>query len=1379
GPSEPRRRWLRPLRILLWLIAQLVILALVVLGFVLGTQSGLRAAVAIAEDLAPDRISVDRTEGRILGALRITGLRLDLPGLELDLGSLYLDWRPAALIGGRLEVVELTGADIAIAVEPGPEKAPEPFEPPRIELPIGVEIGRVLVERLSFTEQGAPPQSAIRLERAELSATAVGDRLELHRLDARLSQPMAEAEATGSARLTGDYPLSLDLSWRFEQAPALRLSGAGTVSGDLQRLEVAHHVSGSAELELEAQIRSVLDAPNWEGQILLSAVRLPEIVDGAPTLHLAGELHTAGGLDDATLTGRLLGSAPDLPDVGELQAELDIGWAAKVLAVRTLRLGEDHSGARLNLAGTLDLNGRQPVFALAGFWERLRWPLAGDAVAEVPTGRLEVGGDLEAFWYSMAAQVSGPRLPEMRLVLSGTGNAEGTDLAGLSIDTLGGRIDGKGRVEWSPMLSWDLALVVSEIDPGVHYSGLDGRVGLKAESRGGLDAGYGFRLKVDADISAYPAAVLNLAGTGGADQVKLESLSIETLGGLVQGTGHLLWSPTLRWDLSLDADDLDPGRHYPDLGGRVALKLRSSGGLEAGYRYSLDGGAELRGYPRTVLSLAGTGDGVSTRLETLSVEVLGGRIDGAAELAWAPVLRWDAGLELAGLDPGTVLADWPGRIGGGLESSGEISEAGPAFTARVIDLAGELRGYPVRVQVDTAVGGGFLELRRLLAESATTRFSADGRVPLPAVGETDGAPSAAPADLRFALDSPDLSALLPGARGSLSANGSIGGTLSAPAISLRLEGRDAALAGQGIERIAARADIDLGAGGPVTLDVDGENLFAGGQRFAVLRVIGRGSIGSHRLDASLEGDALSLSLGAVGALEKAGSYRGALEQLELASEGFGSWELQERARYSFEQGRISVGPVCIGNGDDSGGCAELQQQAPGELEARLDVPRIGLEVLSPVLPEMLAVNGFVRAEARFRRAGGMLSGTARVQLPEGRIGVALAEAKDELVFSGAGADLRLDDSGLTAELAVPLQEVGSIDARVALPGLGGPAGGDPALRGDVAVRLDGLARVARLLPDVTAVSGSIDGDARLSGTLGQPQVSARLAVRDLGLTVPLIGLEIAQASLTLESQTSSLLTVDGSALVGGGRLEIDGTAQMAEQGPSVKVDVRGDQLKVADSKEYFALVAVDLQAGVGPGGAAVRGEVKVPEARIMPRTIPSGATQPSPDVVLEEGGDRKEPVPLHIDVLARLGDAVSIDAFGLRALLRGDLRVTKAPQKGLIGDGQLEVVEGTYRVTLPGEKLVTAIGKPLTIEQGIVVFAKTPIDNPGLILRAQREGGDLTAGVRVLGTIKSPKLAFFSESDPDLTQSEITSYLVTGVPPKRGAEADARALSVG
>jgi len=93
--------------------------------------------------------------------------------------------------------------------------------------------------------------------------------------------------------------------------------------------------------------------------------------------------------------------------------------------------------------------------------------------------------------------------------------------------------------------------------------------------------------------------------------------------------------------------------------------------------------------------------------------------------------------------------------------------------------------------------------------------------------------------------------------------------------------------------------------------------------------------------------------------------------------------------------------------------------------------------------------------------------------------------------------------------------------------------------------------------------------------------------------------------------------------------------------------------------------------------------------------------------------------------------------------------------------------------------LMAAVGKPLTVEQGILVFAKTRLDNPGLVLTAQREGGDVTAGVRVLGTIKKPKLAFFSESDPDMSQSEITSYLITGVPPKRDGAEDARSLAVG
>ena len=1363
--SRPRRRW-RPLRLLLSLVLQLLILTLLLLGFVLGTQSGLRTAIAVTEDLAPGMLQVGSADGRILGELRLQGLKLDLPGLALDLGHLHLDWSPGSLFGGTLRISDLSVSDVDIVVEPGPEKESEPFELPQIELPIGIDVERVLVERLSFSQTGAAPEAAIRLERAELSATALGDTVDLRRLDAQMAQPEVTAEVKGNARLTGDYPIDLSLDWQFKQAPALSLTGAGKVTGDLAALHVSHRITGSADLKLDADLRDVLSAPSWNGNIRVDEVRLPEIVADAPPVNLKAELKTDGNLDQARLTGTLSGDAPELPDFGQLSAELDLGWSDNILAIDALKLNETQSGAMLDLAGTLDLNGAQPAFVLSAVWERLRWPLTGDALAESPQGKLEVDGDLDAFRYALTAQALGQQIPEASLTLTGTGDTAGTKLEQLLLETLGGRVEAKGSAGWSPTLTWDLALNAADIDPGLQWAGFEGKIALKADSSGGLDDGFAYQAKLDAALAAYAAAVVNLSGTGTGERARIDTLNIETLGGGIEGSGEVAWVPALTWDLTLNANDLDPGRHYPGLEGRVALDLISSGGLEQGFSYNVKGNANLAAYPPVVLDIDGTGGADRTKLETLAVQLLGGRIDGAAQVAWAPELSWSTALTAKDIDPGKLLADWPGRIGGRIESNGKLTATGPDLTARIIDFGGDLRGYPVRLEADAAVRGEEVELRRLQANSGATRLSADGRL-------TDRLA------FRFDFNSPDLGTLLPDAKGRLSANGRVGGTLTAPSLALSLDGTDVELGGQGIERIAGQADVGLGEGGVFNIDIDGANLFAGGQRFETLSIQGNGSMAAHSLAVSVDGDHLTLALGAEGALADAGAYSGALQRLVLTTQEFGAWSLQRPARFSIAQGRIAAGPLCIGNDNDSGACAEFEQQQPGRFDVSLDAERIALDILNPLLPEPTVMNGFVRANAKFRGEGNVLIGGAQFQLPIGEIEVALPDTKDKLVFSGTGLDLRATAAGLNATLAVPMEGVGRVDGKVSVPGFNLAGGGDPALRGAVDIRLTNLSRISNLVPDLTDVTGAIDGDIDLTGTLGNPGIRGALGLRQVGLRVPLIGLVISDTNLKIESQGANSLSVDGGALIGGGRLGISGSGQILDQGLSAKVNITGDKLKVADSEEYFALLSTDLKAGVGPAGAAIQGEIVIPEARIMPRTIPAGAVQPSPDVVMEDQATKPEALPMHIDVLAKLGKQISIDAFGLRGLLRGNLRITKLPNKGIVGDGQLEVVDGTYRVSIPGLGLVTAIGKPLTIKQGIVVFAKTPIDNPGLILNAVRDGGDVTAGVRVLGTIKNPKLAFFSESDPNLTQSEITTYLVTGVPPKRDAGKDEQALSVG
>ena len=200
APQPRRRHRARPLRWIASLLGVVLILMVMALVFVLGTQTGLRALLAVTDDLAPGLIQVSRAEGRLLGRLELDDLALRLPGLDASIGSLILDWRPGALFTGTLRVRALRASDIALVTEPSADE--QPLELPSIRLPIGIQIEQALIERFSYREAGAPPESAIKLTRAELSATANGDLVEFKRLTAELSQPVrARAHPRpGSAR---------------------------------------------------------------------------------------------------------------------------------------------------------------------------------------------------------------------------------------------------------------------------------------------------------------------------------------------------------------------------------------------------------------------------------------------------------------------------------------------------------------------------------------------------------------------------------------------------------------------------------------------------------------------------------------------------------------------------------------------------------------------------------------------------------------------------------------------------------------------------------------------------------------------------------------------------------------------------------------------------------------------------------------------------------------------------------------------------------------------------------------------------------------------------------------------------------------------------
>ena len=1256
-----RRPWLRlPLAILL----QLVLLIIAVLIWLLATQSGLRFALGLADDFAPGLLQVERAEGRILGDLNLTGIKVRVPGLELDLGEAVLHWSPLSVLGGTLRIQELSARDVRLLTEPSDEPVEEvpqdhqiPLQLPDVALPIGIELEQVLVERVSIVQTGDSPPFEV--DRASLSASMRGGRITLRELNVALPQPRLEAAAKGSAELVGDYPVDLSLTWSFTQEPGLTLQGVAGIGGDLQRLRIEHRLTGSAEVELDAVVQTVLEAPNWEATLTIERVDLPAIQADLPALDLQGRLTTSGDLNEARVQGKVSGEAPELPDFGHLVVDLDLVWRDLVLNIAALQLKEKKSAALFTVEGAVDLNNDVGRFDIRAAWEKLRWPLTGVLIAEARQGKLDASGTFDAYLYSVQADVWGRDFPEISLHLVGEGDQQSTQIKALELDTLEGKVSTTGDVSWAPQPSWDLAL---------------------------------------------------------------------------------------------KADGIDTVGQWPDIPVKLALSLTSSGDLDA-FRYDLKGQVDSAAVPSAKLALSGKGDIRGTEVETLRVDTLGGKIEAKAQAAWDPQVTWDATVDLADIDPGVQWVEWKGSLGGKLASTGRLTEEGPDLTAVIEGLAGKLRGYPVQADGKVAMTGSDIDIQEFLFASGPSQVSAGGTV-----GEL--------LDLRFDLQSPDLRSLLPDATGSISAKGTVGGSLKAPAVKLDLGAKGVEVAGQGIERLSGKADLDLAGGGNMRIDLDGERLSAGGMLFDSFTIKGDGELAAHRLNASLQGEPLALELVATGGLGENNAYRGQIGSLSIRSQDFGTWRLQQKADVALAGEQLKAGPLCIRDQAGSGGCVGFEQSRAGDWTAKLDLDKLAFDLVKAFIPEGMILEGYLGGKADFKAEGDLLTGTADMRIPQGVVRTDTGQSIEMLNFSSSAIKLDAGASGLQARLNIPLAKLGGLNGDVTLPGwsLANPARPDQPLRGRIKASIDDLALVSRLVPDVSNVTGNIDVDLGVSGSIARPGVKGHARLASGGLEVPLIGLALSDLAFNAEAVSLERINYSGGFTAGDGRLEIKGHSLFGSAGLDTQIEVSGERLTLANSSEYFLLASPNIRVDAGPKGAVVDGEVTIPEARIRPRSIPAGTVSPSSDVVIGTEVQEQAAYALDLNLRLKLGKNVKVDAFGLTARLAGDLRVLQMPGKDLLGDGQLEVIDGSYRLSTVGS-LTTAIGKPLTVEQGLIVFAKTPLSNPGLVLTAKREGGDVTAGVRVFGTIKNPKLTFFSDSDPGMTQSEVTNYLVTGIPP--------------
>ena len=837
--------------------------------------------------------------------------------------------------------------------------------------------------------------------------------------------------------------------------------------------------------------------------------------------------------------------------------------------------------------------------------------------------------------------------------------------------------------------------------------------------------------------------------------LELKPLVVDVFGGRVvaRGRGDFTDPDAADFRFSVNARDLSFGGSAatadaaatPAIGASVDFGIA---GTTA--RWAAIGQATLtRAEQQATLDFDGRGDAEGMDLRTARVEMPTGTLDATGRVAWAPALGWEIEATLAGFDPGYFTSGWDGAVNGRFATTGRTrDDGGLEVQAEAQRLGGSLRGRKLSGEGRFAMHG---------PATGQTRTDYEGEVALTLGGSRiDARGTVARAlDIDATLSPLQLADLLPGAAGTLRGTLGLTGTRDAPDIAADLDGSGLQYGDYTADALRIDGRLPWSGGGG-TLAIAAQGLDAG-VALDTVRIDARGAVEDLQLDASARGEIGALDLAGNVQRDNRGRWQGTLASLQLDPAKGATWRLQSPARFAQTAGGFTLSQGCFSSG-------------AGSLCASADWPRGGLVVdgnglplslVEPYLPRRddgrpWRLNGDIAIDAQVRPAGNAYQGTARITSSGGGLRIGDRARNDVIGYDDLALDAAFDAQRIRATLDGDFNGGGRLDARV-------ETGWDAyaPLAGEVAIDTDELTWLELFSPDILEPRGTLTGRITLAGTRAEPALGGQARLAGFTAEVPSLGIVLEQGNLQLDALPDGTARIAGRVRSGEGTLTVDGSlGWRADAGGTTAplvLDIGGSNLLVSDTRDLRAIASPDLDVRYGAGQPlTVTGEVVVPSALIDLERLDRGVSV-SPDVVVLDPVDPGEGpgsvLDLALDLTLVMGDDVKLRGFGLDGTLGGQLRVRAQPGREMTATGVLEA-GGEY----------TAYGQDLRITRGRLQWSNSPIADPRLDIRAEREiaAREVTAGIDVTGRVSSLEANVWS--DPATSQSDALSYLTLGRP---------------
>ncbi len=777
----------------------------------------------------------------------------------------------------------------------------------------------------------------------------------------------------------------------------------------------------------------------------------------------------------------------------------------------------------------------------------------------------------------------------------------------------------------------------------------------------------------------------------------------------------------------------------------------------ASYAVTARGPAKIAALPPLDAEVTATLSPGKFTISRVLARTLGGVADLKGEFTWRPAERWQLDGNVRGIDPAQWRAGLPGKIDFQLNARGNGLGARGVIDVDVQRLSGRLRGAAARGSGRLIVAGDKLQLRKVDVSAGGLRLALDGTL------------SSQRNEFDFKIDAQDLGVIAEGGKGRLIADGTLRGTPTAMRVRLEARGSELGLGGVAVRRLVADVDLDPSGGANATASahIEAEDVNAVGRQAdrVVVDITGRSS--AHTLAVDIAGKDLSISARGEASFDAAG-WRQRWSNLVL--------RLNDDIRLSLEQAlglqlttqSVRVDPFCLRGTQDSALTAVATICGSGawngddwKLEAT--VSKLPIASLLPRPAARAEYQGSLNAAIDLRALDDSIArGSVRADFSDAALLWQRASGKRDLIPLGSGSLLlESNEAGIDGKLEMAAGERGWARgklraARTAASSATTASAAyiqnwrDMSLTATLRADSTALALLYLYVPDIDRSAGELSLDLLLGGTLGTPLVNGVLRLEKGELDFYQVNLALRDIRAEARLLDNGFV-LESSARAGKGR--IDATAELTWRGgqPYGELQLHGDNLLIIDVPEARISASPNLSFKVAGRDLAATGTVNIPEARIVPADL-TGAALTSADEALvnAEPRDLQSSFRVSSNLRLTLGDRVNLDSFGLSGRLAGALNVITSADGVNRGSGELGIVEGKY----------AALGRRLDIERGRLIFSGGLLGDPGVDLRATKEFPDVKAGVNVRGTLREPRMTFFSE--PSLPQSQVVSLILAG-----------------